>query len=502
MSLVRRNVAANLLGGALLAALTIVITPLQINILGMEAYGVVGFITTLQIAFTAFDLGLSSTLTRELAADPSPGKTQSNELLRTASTIYWLAAVVIGVAIALAAGQLAQRWFNTRAIDTALLTQSLQVIALYLALRWPVALYVGVLVGLQRMDVLNAVKVATAALRLIGGIAILLHWRSLYAFLVWTAFNALIEVATYWMACKWVHPSMPSRPGISCAAVSRVWRFSLSMNGLAILTVLIVQIDRLLISKMLTLDALGRYSLAYNTAAIVPALIAAIASAVLPSFAAAYGQGSAATLLRRYESASRFMLFTIGLAAAVFVFFGEPLLALWVNPTAAAGASSALSLLALGFWGSAVVSNAYHVAIATGQPNLALRVSVLSAPPYFAVLYLLIVEFGIEGAALAWLLLNLVYVVFLIPRVHHRILGVAVWPYLVRVLVPFLLLAVSSFGAARLISDTLSLPTLHGFDLISFAAAVLVYVGLGYFLLGHDLKRTVRSTLHLGPQSG
>ena len=153
MSLVKRNIIANLLGGALLAALTVVITPLQINILGIEAYGVVGFITTLQIAFTAFDLGLSSTITRELAADPSANKQESTGLLRTASTIYGLTAVVIGLLIASLAGQMAHRWFNTHSIDASLLEQSLQVIAVARALRGPVSLYVGVLIGLQRMDV-------------------------------------------------------------------------------------------------------------------------------------------------------------------------------------------------------------------------------------------------------------------------------------------------------------------------------------------------------------
>jgi O-antigen/teichoic acid export membrane protein len=499
MSLVKRNVIANLLGGALLAGLTVVITPLQVNILGLEAYGVVGFITTLQIAFTAFDLGLSSTLTRELAADPSARKQGSTGLLRTASTIYWCTAVVIGLVIAVLAEPMAKRWFNTTTLDPTLLAQSLQVIALYLALRWPVSLYVGVLMGLQRMDVLNAVKVATAALRLIGGMAVLLQWRSLYAFLLWTALNALIEVAAFWLACHRVHPTMPVRPGISWPALQRVWRFSLSMNGLAILTVLIVQIDRLLISKMLTLKALGAYTLAYNTAAVVPALIGAIASAVLPSFAAACGQGSQETLRRRYNDASRVMLYVIGMAVAVLVFFGEPLLAVWINPTAAAAAAWPLALLAIGFWGSAAVSNAFQVAIAAGRPNLALRISVLTAPPYFLALYGLILYLGIDGAALAWLLLNASYLLLLVPRVHREVLEVAVSPFVLRILAPFMLLGVLTFGLARAFVDGSGFATPAG--LAAFGGALLLYGAAGLFLLGNDIRRSMWSTLRLKAQA-
>jgi O-antigen/teichoic acid export membrane protein len=64
MSVIGRNIFANFFGIALVTALTVAITPAQIRILGVEAFGIVGFIATLQLAFTALDLGLSSTLTR------------------------------------------------------------------------------------------------------------------------------------------------------------------------------------------------------------------------------------------------------------------------------------------------------------------------------------------------------------------------------------------------------------------------------------------------------
>jgi O-antigen/teichoic acid export membrane protein len=332
---------------------------------------------------------------------------------------------------------------------------------------------------------------------LIGGIFVLLLWRDLYAFLIWTALNALLEVLAYALVCRWIHPSMPVRPGVSWLALRRVWRFSLTMNALAILTVLLVQIDRLLISKMLTLEALGSYSLAYTTAAIIPAVISAIGSAVLPSFAAAHGQGSNELLTQRYDLASRLMLYTIGLVAAVLVFFGEPLLALWVNAPAAAGASRSLGLLAIGFLGSAAVSNAYQVAIATGRPNVALKVSFLSAPPYVLVLYLLILEFGVDGAALAWLLLNTAYVIFLLPRVHHHILGIPVTPYLFHVLLPPIALAVLSFGLARFLVTEFPSSSRPAADATALLFSALAYLSIGYLLIGRKAQAIIKSTLRL-----
>lgn len=275
------------------------------------------------------------------------------------------------------------------------------------------------------------------------------------------------------------------------------------MNALAILTVLLVQFDRLLISKMLALDALGAYSLAYTAASVIPALIGAIVSAVLPSFAAAHGQGAMGTLLRRYDGASRLMLYLIGLVAGMLAFFGEPLLALWVNPTAAAAAAMPLSLLAAGFWCSAAVSNAYQVSVATGHPNFALRVSALTAPLYFVLLYGLIHEMGLSGAGLAWLLLNLSYIVLLVPTVHHQILNLSVVPYVRRVLLPFALLALVPFSLAKLLAAHLrtSADTAAP-QLAMLGGAALVYLVIGYLLLGKEMHASVRTALRQRAQPG
>lgn len=495
VSLVQRNILANLIGGGVLTLLTILITPLQVNILGMEAYGVVGVIATLQIAFTVFDLGLSATITRELAADLSPRKQNSESLLRTATAVYWVTAVAIGIGIASLAPYLSEHWFTSHVIDPHEIRKSLGVIALYLALRWPVALYTGVLIGMQRMDVLNVVKVTTAAIRLLGGVVVLLHWRSLSAYLLWISANALLEVVAFGLVSKTFHPTMPLRPGVSLEAVRRVWKFSASMNGLAILTILIVQADRVVISKVLPLDELGAYTLAYTSAAIVASLVAAIGSAVLPSLAEAVGAGSKELLERRYMASSRVVLYLTGLVVGVLVFFGDWLLSLWVNPHAAAESARALALLAIGFWCSAAASIAYQTTIAVGKPMLALRVSAASAGPYVVLLLVLVRSHGIEGAALAWFLLNAAYVLILVPAVHARVLFTDVIPYARSILLPFAGLTIVSFGGSRIVGSLIWNQEV-GLTVLSYClGAMVLYASVGYLLLGPAIQHKLKSQM-------
>jgi len=445
LPLLRRNIAASLVGTAFVTVLTFIVTPIQIGILSIEAFGILGFIATLQIAFTAFDFGLSATLTRELAADDSPGKVDSSRLVDTALTVYWASALLVGVVLFALAGPIARQWFSAESLGPAVIRGSFQVVAVYLALRWPVALYTGLLAGFQRLGTINTLKVTMVSLRLVGGIAVLVVWRTLESYLVWTSISALIEVVVYDQVCRRAYPGLGRRPTIDRDAIRKVWRFSVSMNALAVLAVIIVQLDRLFVSKMLTLEMLGLYNLAYTLAAGISLVIAAVSSAVLPAMAAAFGGSNRAALTARYLDADRIMLFLVGGAAFLLVTHGRLVLTLWVNADVAGGAYAPLALLAAGFWLSGLNANVYNVAVAAGQPGQFLRVNLWIVVPYAALLYLLIGRFGLVGAAASWIALNLVYTIILVPHVHNGILGMAPTRWLAQIVVPHLAIGAFTF---------------------------------------------------------
>lgn len=489
MSTLKRNIFSNLAGGIWIAVLTFVITPLQVNLLGVEAFGLIGFIATLQIMISVLDLGLSSTITRELAGDNSPERTASRPLLRTALTFYWGMAFFIGIALAISSGLIASVWFNPETVDIAVLEQGLLVVSLILALRWPVSLYSGALAGVQRMDILNIVKATVITLRLVGGIIVIVIWRDLNSFLIWTAFSALVEVLAFQITCHRVMPEMDWRPGFSLSAILVVWGFSLSMNGLGLLAMGITQLDRLLISKMLSLESLGYYALAYSAATAISMVLSALNSALMPSFAAAYANSTHEILLQRYDSANRVTLFSTGLLSFALLFFGQPLLDLWINPIAAEGAWRALAILAIGFWLGGASSSSYNVGVACRQPNPLLRFGILSGIIYAPLLYGMIIWWGIEGAAFSWLLLNAGYVLVIVPLVHRSILNISYSPWFFKIFLPFAMLGVLTFGGVRLITNYLLLTP--GLELIMVIPAIIAYIGLGLLFIGPAVRADV-----------
>src|SRR6185295_8221447 len=96
MTLKRRNLAANFAGTIWIAALALLFTPVYVHRLGVEAYGLVGFYTSMQAIFMLLDLGLGTTLNRELARLHGGGtRAEERTLVQTLETLYWIAGVVI-----------------------------------------------------------------------------------------------------------------------------------------------------------------------------------------------------------------------------------------------------------------------------------------------------------------------------------------------------------------------------------------------------------------------
>jgi len=468
------NILSNLLAAAWIGALTLLITPLQIRLLGIEAFGVIGLIAVFQVAMSTLDLGLATAVTRAIARDRDTTALTTTRLAASVGTFYWIASAIVGTIIWLAADWMASAWLSSPTVDAEIIAGSLKLIAAFLALRWPVAFYGAVLAGLQRMDVLNSIKTIAFSLRLGGAILVLLWRPTLEAMLTWFVFSAAVEVLMFAIAAHRMMPTLPWRPAFHPAAIGAVWRFSASMGLIGLMSLLLTQSDRLVIGKLLDLQALGFYSLAYTVAVGGALMQTAINSAMLPAFAQASVEKSWAS--SRYNKASELMAFGLAPLCALLVFFGHDLLRLWVGLASADGAYAALAFLATGFFLNALVSNAYTVAVGFGRPDIPFKVNLLATLAYLPLLAALTWKAGIVGAALSWVVLNLYYFFSLLPIVHRTLLGEHTWSWLKLTVLPFVVCALlAAIGAKAMVMALGPIWLALALPLAGAAYAVLAY---------------------------
>jgi len=102
---IRVNILSNFASSAWNTALSLVFVPLYIGLMGVEAYGLVGFYAMLQGLTACLDFGLSTTINREMAKSSVGNVKPENvlNLVRTLEVVYWLLAFGVGLAVFLVA---------------------------------------------------------------------------------------------------------------------------------------------------------------------------------------------------------------------------------------------------------------------------------------------------------------------------------------------------------------------------------------------------------------
>lgn len=489
----KANIFFNTLGNVWLGLLTLAVTPIQVHYLGVEAFGFVGLISILQVILSTLDLGLSATVTKVVSSDHSAGRTASSDAVNTASSVYWIMALFISVLLWWNAWKFATFWLNRTNLDSATVALGIQIIAVYLGLRWPVAFYSGVISGLQRMDVLNMIKAGVQTLRLVGGIVVLFFAADLVIFLAWFAISSAVELLVYAVVTYWLLPTLRRRPYFSLAAFKDIWKYSASMNLIALTALVLSQADRLAVTKLLSLEALGFFSIAYSAASAISLLQSAINSASFPAFSQSFSTGQHSELLSRYGKASQIMALVVAPPCFALIFFGHEILLQWIDARAADEASTAMAWLALGFFLNAMVSSSYMAAVACGQTGLPLKINLSALVFYLPALYFLIHQYGINGAAAAYASLNAYYLFTLPPLVQARIMKQKISVWLRVNFLPFLLVGVGAFSFVRVLATVLQ----PGWQTLALLAlGITLYVVVVWFFLSDvlraDLSRVIK----------
>jgi O-antigen/teichoic acid export membrane protein len=495
---IKRNIVFNVVGGSWAILLNLLATRVIIRQLGPEAYGLASFGTSLQVLFALFDLGFSITVIREVAQDTSENHHKSHSLVQTALSIYWLVAGSIGLALVITAPWIVRHWFTFETLDLKVATTAFRGLCLATAFNWPIALYVSSLTGLQRMDVVNGVRVISVTSYLGGGIVLLYLVPDLTVYMIWNALTSLMALGLYATATHRMLPGLSMRPRISWPVLQHIWQFASQLYLISLLSMLFTQTDRFLIGKILIATQLGFYNTAVTIITGVAAIQTFISSALMPAMAADVGRGDVAVLHKHYYKLTQILVYLVTLPVFVSIFYGRDLLSLWTTTETAAGAYRALGLLAFGSLINAALSPCYNLFVATGNVGYPLRVNLIAVIPYVAILFALVTSFGIVGAALAWLLLNIYYLVTFMPITQKRILGDPPSKWFLEGLVPYLTTALISFAVGQLIVRLLQWPgTIQVWSICALSS--LVYIVIGYRLLDltirQDLRRMFWNTL-------
>ena len=228
-----RNIITNGLGGVWIVFLSLAVIPVQIGILGIEAYGVIGVLAVLQTVFSLLDLGMCTTLMQRTAADTTHERRTTRQLAGGAIAVFLSSASVTGLALAWHAEWLAKHWLQISTLPFDTVVTAIQLIVVAVVVRCPVVVCSALISGMNRLDVLNLLKSGAHTLRVVGGLLVLILTRELLPLLWWEIAVALLEGAAYLAACRRLLPSLSLWPRYPAEVMRGKWRFALGVNAVA-----------------------------------------------------------------------------------------------------------------------------------------------------------------------------------------------------------------------------------------------------------------------------
>ncbi len=421
-----RNIVASYASQLYVTGLGILILPLYMRYLGEEAYGLVGFFTMLQAGFTLLDMGLTPTIARETARYHGGvmGPLAYRQLFRALGLIFVGVAVLGGAGLWWLSGPISTNWLNVQALEENEVIFAVQIMAVSVALRWLTGLYRGVIIGGERLVWLSAFNAIVASVRFIGVFLTMWVWGyTPQVFFIHQLAVAIFEILVMaWMSNRIVPKNLSVSIGWSLRPAFGVLGFALSIAITSAIWVLVTQVDKLVLSGVLSLADYGYFTLAVLAGSGIMVVTGPVSSALMPHMARLHAKKAQNELLSVYRNSTQIVTVIAGSAAVVLACFAESVLFAWTgDPDLASQSAPILRLYAIGNGCLAIAAFPYYLQFAFGNlryhliGNVCMIVFLIPAVIIGATFY------GAVGAGVVWMSVNAINLIFWVGYVHRKL---------------------------------------------------------------------------------
>lgn len=480
-----KNLLAGFSNAAWSAILGLAVLPIYLKYLGIESYGLIGFSVMMQSVMSLLDMGITPTINREIARFAAKGKLQeAGKLLHTLAVIYWCIGAIIAVSILLLAPFISEYWLESKKLPKETILYAVMLMGLIAGCRFPISIYQGVIIGAQRITVSSAISITITTISYVGAIAILEYVsKTIYAFFIWQACIGIVYAFSMRRAA-WKIIGRTKKIRFDVNEIRLIWRFSLAMSGVAVSSVILVQIDKLLLSKFLSLEDFGCYVLAGTITGGLSLLIGPTFQVIYPRLSALVIEKKTEVLLQFYQNGTRIFCSVLFPATITAILFSIDFLYMWTgNMDLALKVKPILSLLLIGTTLNGVMIFPYAIQLASGLVKLSLMITCVLIIIYTPLVIYLTLTQGVIGGSLAWALLNFINFIFGTWATHQKILkGMIVSWVIFDIILPLVISVVVIIIGWKAIYIEGS----HGINLISGSLLIFFTIVINLRLLAWD----------------
>jgi O-antigen/teichoic acid export membrane protein len=356
--LIRTNITANLIGQVLTAGIGFFFIPIYVRYLGVESYGLIGIFSIITAWLSILDAGFSTALTREMALFTGGKHTAYSirTLLRSVEWFFLLTGSLIILISIPASKWLTNFWIKKGSIPSDVVIKSIFLMGFLFVVKFFESIYKNSFIGLQQQVNLNIYEATSSIIRAVGAFLLLRYISSsIVIFFSWQVILTILYIIFLKMKIEQLLPKSEENIKFSFDSLLSVKNFAGGMILIVILSLFHTQMDKIILSKMLSLKDFGYYTIAFTLAGSIMIFTSPVSQAIYPKLNQLYQRGESIELLELFHLGNQIISVIVGSISVLLYFYSNSILFLWTSDSSVVqGSYYILSILSLGFLSSGI----------------------------------------------------------------------------------------------------------------------------------------------------
>lgn len=402
---VAKNTMYNLFGYSLPLLVAVLLIPSLIKGLGEEKFGILSLSWVIVGYFSFIDLGIGRALTKFIAE--KLGLKQAKEI----PGIFWTS-IFLMLLVSSVGAILLFFISNLFVLDIFKISENLKEETLYsfyvLAFTVPIVTTTAGLRGLleayQEFRTINIIRVFLGVSTFLVPVFCLIFTKNLFWIIMALGIIRIVIWLLYLFQCFKINPEL----------ITNNFKFKrnlikpiLSMSGWItvsnIVAPIIIYLDRFLIGAIISAVAITYYITPYEVVTKLLLVPGALTGVLFPAFSATY-LNDPSTSKKLFARGVKFIFIFLYPIVLILMNFSYELMNSWLGKTFAERSTFVMQMLALGVLLNSLAYIPFTYLQGIGKPKIPALINLLELPFYCLLMWIATSRWGIEGAAVIWVL--------------------------------------------------------------------------------------------------
>ena len=402
------NSMLNLGTGLLITGLNLLFIPLMLREFGTELFGVLSTTWMVLASLAWLDLGFGRATARFVSQDVAVGRIDRAAVWTWTAVLTQTFLGLIGAVVLSCIAPFIVDHIHVQEENRALVILSLRLFAFSIPIEFATRSTTGVLQAGQRFDWVNALNLFNTFSTFIAyGSGILLGNNFLVVIYVLFALKVLNLFMAYGASVR-VLPSLGQLSQIALAP-REYWAHAITMvkygSWIAFASgvgPLLLYFDQWIISFILGISMLPLYTIPFNVIGRLFLFPYSISSTLFPAFSALEARTEWERIEKYFVRANRYLLATIMPLLFVLFVWAPEFFRLWLGAEIGSQVTLPFRILVVGFGVGLLAPLSGTLLEAIGRPDVLVKLYLVELPFNVAIVWFLVRNYGITGAALSY----------------------------------------------------------------------------------------------------